>query len=51
MYKADDDVFIWNEFLAGNDRAYEFIYNKYAQTLFTSADYYFSNPLHHNYRK
>jgi RNA polymerase sigma factor (sigma-70 family) len=34
MYKTEDDVFIWNEFLAGNDRAYEFIYKKYAQTLF-----------------
>ncbi|MEA4916082.1 sigma-70 family RNA polymerase sigma factor [Proteiniphilum sp.] len=35
MYNTEDDVFIWNEFLAGNDRAYEFIYSKYAQTLFT----------------
>ena len=35
MYSTDDDVFIWNEFLAGNDRAYEFIYNKYVQALFT----------------
>lgn len=35
MYNTEDDIFIWNEFLAGNDRAYEFIYRKYAQTLFT----------------
>ncbi|WP_298652174.1 sigma-70 family RNA polymerase sigma factor [uncultured Proteiniphilum sp.] len=35
MYKTEDDIFIWNEFLAGNDRAYEFIYKKHAQTLFT----------------
>ena len=35
MYNTEDDIFIWNEFLAGNDRAYEFIYKKYAQILFT----------------
>lgn len=35
MYNTEDDIFIWNEFLEGNDRAYEFIYKKYVQTLFT----------------
>src|SRR5690554_1334075 len=35
MYNTENDAFIWNEFLAGNDRAYEFIYKKHAQTLFT----------------
>lgn len=35
VYTTEDDVFIWNEFLAGNDRAYEFIYKKYARILFT----------------
>ena len=34
MYGTDDDIFIWNEFLAGNDRAYEFIYQKHLQALF-----------------
>ena len=35
MYKSKDDSFIWKEFLAGSKYAYEYIYKKYVQTLFT----------------
>lgn len=35
MVDTENDIFVWNELLAGDNRTYEDIYRKYIQTLFT----------------